>query len=620
MRPLTNTASTNSARWRGDDENRAASEHANRILIIDDNPSIHADFREILANESASGLDALDDFFSDAQDSVPQPISFEIDSAYQGQEGLAMVEQAMSDGRPYAVCFLDIRMPPGWNGPETLSHLWRVSPDLQVVLCTAFSDFSWQELLVRFDRTDRLLILKKPFEVLEVRQLAHALSEKWRLARQDAERMATLERRVAERTRELDEANKQLRREMQERIRAQNELNKRHRLEALGRLAAGIGHEINNPLNFVLGNVELAREMIDDLKGQIPGEEREELTVSLDAALVGTQRIAQIVRSINHFVRPGQVVEEPVSVVPAVKLAISMVESDLADHIELDTELSEVPPVLGRRVELEQVFVNLLKNAIHSLSSPSRSEARIRVITRCNDSDVIVTVADTGTGIDKVHLDKIFDPFFTTKPVGQGTGLGLSVCHAIVIAMGGHIEVSSGQRGGTVVTVRLPALSATPSSKVRTLRVKNSADNPSGDTSPIDWDSGLGEHKQNGRILVVDDEPLIQAVIRRALPDHEVVCVDNGRTALAHCLQEDWDAIFCDIMMAEFTGMDLYKTLENTRPDILDTIVFITGGTFLEEVHEFLSNVPNECLEKPISNTRIRRQVAELLSQKPTDS
>ncbi len=300
---------------------QARSSHtSHRILVIDDSPSIHKDFREILTGDCCDGRNSSDDFLFADPEPARQSISFQIDSAYQGREGLDKVEQAVRDRTPYAVCFLDVRMPPGWGGPETLERLWNTAPDLQVVLCTAYSDFSWRDLLARFDRSDRLLFLKKPFEVAEIRQMAHTLAEKWRLARENRARLAELEQRVAERTRDLAAANDQLRQEMQERLRAQSDLDKRERLEALGRMAAGIGHEINNPLSFVAGNIETTREMVAALGDRVPDELRQEMIEALDEALIGSERIAKIVNSISRFARLGDKSPGPFEVARSVAL------------------------------------------------------------------------------------------------------------------------------------------------------------------------------------------------------------------------------------------------------------------------------------------------------------
>ena len=186
----------------------------NRVLVVDDNAAIHTDFKKIL-REAASRSDHLDSaeaiLFGDIKEGPSAIQDFEIDSAMQGREGLAMVKQALEMGRPYATAFVDVRMPPGWDGIETVARMWEVQPDLQVVICTAYSDYSWEDMMRRFGRSDNLLILKKPFDNVEVLQLAHALTKKWQVTRQAALRTEELDVLVRQRTQELQLANDRLR-------------------------------------------------------------------------------------------------------------------------------------------------------------------------------------------------------------------------------------------------------------------------------------------------------------------------------------------------------------------------------------------------------------------------
>jgi PAS domain S-box-containing protein len=192
-----------------------------RILVIDDTPAIHDDFRKILNKVEAPALDEAQAALFGLPTAQRKQPSFVLDSAYQGQEGLAQVERALKDGQPYALAFVDIRMPPGWDGIETISRLWAADPDLQIVICTAYSDYSWDQVTERFGCTDSLLILKKPFDIVEVLQLAHALTRKWLLTRQAKSRVADLDRIVNQRTRDLRALNDRLHLEMAERKQAQ---------------------------------------------------------------------------------------------------------------------------------------------------------------------------------------------------------------------------------------------------------------------------------------------------------------------------------------------------------------------------------------------------------------
>src|SRR5439155_12570215 len=183
-----------------------------RILVIDDNRSIHEDVRKILSNgqTTSSALDGLEVELFGQPSAVTNAVEFEIDSAYQGQEGLAFVQQALDAGFPYAMAFVDMRMPPGWDGVETVEQIWRKDSHIQIVICTAYSEYSWEDVRRRLGDDDRLLILKKPFDNAEVYQLASALTEKWRLGAQARWKMSDLEEMVSRRTAELQSTNAQL--------------------------------------------------------------------------------------------------------------------------------------------------------------------------------------------------------------------------------------------------------------------------------------------------------------------------------------------------------------------------------------------------------------------------
>jgi PAS domain S-box-containing protein len=175
-----------------------------RILVIDDNPAIHEDFRKILAAPAESeAFEAISDELFGPDESKPALAGFELESAYQGQEGLERVKRAVAAARPYAMAFVDVRMPPGWDGVETTSKLWEAYPDLQVVICTAYSDYAWEDLIAKVGQSDRLVILKKPFDNVEVLQLANALTEKWRLLQYAKLKIDGLEQAVAARTLQL---------------------------------------------------------------------------------------------------------------------------------------------------------------------------------------------------------------------------------------------------------------------------------------------------------------------------------------------------------------------------------------------------------------------------------
>jgi CheY-like chemotaxis protein len=178
----------------------------NRILVVDDNEAIHEDFNKILTTTAGAADGKLDDMAASLfGEETPTGLHavFELTHALQGQEGLELAMKALRDSQPFALAFVDVRMPPGWNGIETVEKIWQHDQEIEVVLCTAYSDFSWEEIAARLTHPERLLILRKPFDPLEVRQLAYGLTSKWHLRRQAACRMQDLEIMVEERMREL---------------------------------------------------------------------------------------------------------------------------------------------------------------------------------------------------------------------------------------------------------------------------------------------------------------------------------------------------------------------------------------------------------------------------------
>ncbi|WNG14824.1 ATP-binding protein [Cystobacter fuscus] len=424
------------------------SEASHRILVVDDNPSIHRDFHRILAH-STSGLDALDAMESRLfGEQAPAPRttaapSFELDFASEGEEGVRYVRDAVSAGRPYALAFVDVRMPPGLDGVETTLRMWRESSDLQVVLCSAYSDYSWDELVRKLETSERLLILRKPFDTIEVRQMAHALCEKWELLRASQQRMQGLSLAVEERTRALAEANTRL-------LHAQ-------KLEALGRMSAGLAHEVNNPLSFILSNLRHVVRGLESVPWTPESTElREDLREASRDALRGAERIARIVQDVRVFARVDEPPRERVDVREVLEGAVHMAAEVLGPQLRVVRAFQEVPCVLASEHGLSQVFINLLVNAAHALRGRAQPFLRLGVLRRA-DGRVVVEVEDNGCGIAPENLGRLFEPFFTTKPAGMGTGLGLSICHGIVTRLGGDISVESTPGQGTTFRVMLPA-------------------------------------------------------------------------------------------------------------------------------------------------------------------
>ena len=421
-----------------------------RVLVIDDTPSIHQDFRRLLSSsEGTASLDELGaSLFGNKPPSRPRAHRFEVDSAFQGEEGLQRVAAARKEGRPYAVAFVDVRMPPGIDGVETTERLWREDPDLQVVLCSAYTDYSWEQVVQRLGISQRLLILHKPFDSIEVRQMAHSLAEKWELLRRDRRRLQ-----------ELEEANLRLRQETEERMRLEAQLAQAQKLQALGRLAAGLAHEVNNPLSFIVANLNHVTRTVGALTPGQPVEDVEDLQDACHDALQGCERIQRLVQDVRGFSRVKSH-NTPVDVGGVLEEALAMANIDQVPGLRIERDLRPVPPILADEHGLGQVFLNLFINALHAVAN-GPAEPCIRMTTALEaDGRVRVEVRDNGRGIAPEHMARIFEPFFTTKPVGVGTGLGLFICHGIIAGFGGELSVESQPGQGAAFRVLLPVNAA----------------------------------------------------------------------------------------------------------------------------------------------------------------
>lgn len=463
-----------------------------RLLVIDDTRAIHEDIRKILAAESTtSELQAMEAALFDEALGETEAAAFEIDSAYQGQEGLARVEEALRQDRPYAVAFVDVRMPPGWDGIETIERLWQVDPALQIVICTAYSDYSWSTISRKFGTIHRMLILKKPFDNIEMMQIAHALSQKWLLERHDQQRLNQLDTLVQARTQDLQAAKNQLEKQMQEREQMEMELRLAQKLEAVGQLAAGIAHEINTPIQYVGDSIHFLRSAFADLQTLLGGYQaacktlavqagdqttlvamaaaedaadlpyvQEEGPRAFERALDGVNRVAEIVRAMKEFGYQDQRTRSEADLNKALLNTLIVARNEYKYVAEVETALGELPPVPCHIGDLNQVFLNLIVNAAHAIGAvvtEGQEKGRIRIQSRTDGDWVEIAIEDTGCGIPAEISERVFDPFFTTKEPGKGTGQGLAIARSIVVDKhGGTLTFRSEPGRGTTFRIRLP--------------------------------------------------------------------------------------------------------------------------------------------------------------------
>ena len=540
-----------------------------RVLIVDDNEAIHRDFQKILqpppeATELADDEQLL---FGRPSPSEPDVHPFELDSAYQGSDGVLAAEAARRRGEPYALAYLDMRMPPGWDGLETLRYLWQVDADLQVVICTAYSDHSWDEIVEEVGWRDGLLILKKPFDPIEVRQLTSALTVKWDLTRTARLRLTELESLVNRRT-------SQLRRQFEERVqledllrRQEEQIRQKQKLEAIGSLAGGVAHEFNNLLQTIQGYTTLALANVvrpDQARGD------------LEQVLAAVQRAASLTRQLLGFSRQREIHLQRVDPRALVDDMMQLVRPLIDEPIELVVEIDEpCEPVYVDPLLIQQVLLNLCVNARDAmpeggqllvrteLASITEEEAAQRA-DLCPGRYVCFSVADEGHGIAPEHIERIFEPFFTTKDVGQGTGLGLSTAYGIVEQHHGAIRVTSQLDVGTTFRVYLPCAAV-----------------PTGGASAAS--RGAATHgaatRERETILVADDEPALRAAAVRILRKagyHTITAADGAEAVERFTRAADRvSLVLLDVMMPCLTGREASRRIRACRPDV--PVVFCTG-------------------------------------------
>jgi two-component system cell cycle sensor histidine kinase/response regulator CckA len=355
------------------------------------------------------------------------------------------------------------------------------------------------------------------------------------------------------------------------------------RLTAIGTLAAGVAHEINNPLTYLFGNLELLR------RSHVTGTTAQRLRDAAD----GADRIREVVRDLMTFSHPEGDTLGPIQVSEAIDRAERMARHEIKHRARFVRDEVPLPLVRGSKARLSQVLLNLLINAAHAIRPGHLDQNEIRVTTRClNRGRIRISVSDTGVGIERVMIGRIFDPFVTTKPTGQGTGLGLYVCHNIVRSLGGAIWVQSEPGRGSTFHIDLPVVEVE----------RTAPEQPPPHPAPL----------KRLRILVVDDEPNILSFVQSTLAPHEVACVSSGAAAISALDGRAFDLVLCDVMMPDVSGLDVYEHTRRTAPELSQRFLFITGVS-MGELAASVTALGAPVLQKPFGVEELESAMSSVL-------
>ncbi len=371
------------------------------------------------------------------------------------------------------------------------------------------------------------------------------------------------------------------------------------RMAAIGVLASGVAHEINNPLTYVIGNLATMEDRQDSYTAAMSEEDRNEFLELVEESMHGAERVATIVRDLNALAR-SPVGEMKASIEQTLSSSLRIADPHLRFSADIVVELDSLPPVACCPSRLSQVFLNLIINAAHALRSEDGQQPTGSITirgVRLDDSTVRVEIKDTGRGMDAETQRRLFEPFYTTKAVGDGTGLGLYYCINEITQIGGDLSFTSELGVGTTFVITLPIYKAETELLLPT-------------TDSIE----LPELT----ILVIDDEPMVCKTIERMLEGQDITIVNDTVSAWKLMQQSSFDIIFCDLMMPGQTGQNFYVQVEQEMPQLSDHFIFITGGAFTPETMAFIEEKRDRVLQKPFQLQALQHSIEKLVLRQST--
>jgi signal transduction histidine kinase len=552
-----------------------------RILVIDDDRDIWKAYRLILSPDrpdpesSSARISQLLNEGVDEQATDDTPC-FDLSFASQGEEGYQIVKEAMMKLEPFAMAFIDVRMPPGWDGMETAIKIRQFDPQIELVIVTAYSDRSMEEIVQAVGASDKLLFLRKPFDPEELKQIARCMTSKWQIAN-------------------LMEQQRQGRQLLEEQLR------QAQKMESIGTLAGGIAHDFNNILSAIMGYTDLALMRIND-----------QVKVSQDLGQIrkASSRAADLVRQILTFSRRGHREMHPVQISLVIKEALKLLRASIPTTIDIRTEINSEATVLADPTQIHQLIMNLCTNAFQAMMDRggilgvSLTESEIGQNTIDSDNlapgrYVNISVSDTGIGMDQETKARIFEPYFTTKETGKGTGLGLAVVHGIVEGYHGRIAINSQPGCGTTFTVSLP---------VTTMQAL-----------PLPPSSLPLLSKSHEHVMVVDDEEPIRDLIRQLLTEagYRADVFANGMDAwqAVSNTPKAWDLLITDQTMPGITGDQLASLVMAIRPEM--PVILSSGYVPTMNADQAKKVGVSAYLQKPLDRESLLNAVAMALRVAP---